>query len=94
MTTTTLIQIKIDPSLKDKIKRIALSKGLNVTSYIKMTLIQNANREEQLALSENGFTEEEEWRLLRSIQAGEKAYQEKKMKAYSSMQDALESLDE
>lgn len=91
---TSLIQIKVDPTLKDKLKRIALAKGLNITSYIKMTLIHEMEEEEAFELSENGFTFQEEQRLLKSIQKGEKAYRERKLKAYTSMEEALESLDE
>lgn len=89
-----LIQIKVDPSLKEKLKRIALSKGLNVTSYIKMNLIQMSEQDEHAALTDNGFTEQEESRLMEAIAIGEKAYKWDKIKQYSSMHDALESLEE
>lgn len=88
-----LLQIKVEPSLKEKLQRIALSKGLNVTSYIKMTLIEVTEQDADLALTENGFTVREERRLLRSIQEGEREYRKKNGKIYKSMKDALKSLD-
>ena len=88
-----LIQIKVEPNLKDKLQRIALSKGLNVTSYIKMTLVEASENDADLALTENGFTAREEKRLLKSIQEGEKELIEGKIKGYSSMAVALKSLE-
>lgn len=89
-----LLQIKVEPSLKEKLQRIALSKGLNVTSYIKMTLITASEEDADLALTENGFTIREEKRLLKSVQEGEAEYKKKKLKAAPSMSDALKSLRE
>lgn len=89
-----LLQIKVDPSLKAKLQRVALSKGLNMTSYIKMTLIAVSDQDEDLVLTENGFTLREERRLLKSIREGEREYKEKKLESYNSMEDALSSLDE
>ena len=82
----------MDPQLKVKIQRIALSKGLNVTSYIKMTLIHAAEEDSDFALTQNGFTVREEKRLLKSIDEGEKEVKGKKNKVYSKMADALSSL--
>lgn len=89
-----LLQIKVDPSLKEKLQRIALSKGLNVTSYIKLTLFEAAENDNDFALTENGFTIKEERRLLKSIKEGEKEYREGKLKPYRYMKEALNSLEE
>ncbi|EKD93385.1 MAG: hypothetical protein ACD_28C00158G0002 [uncultured bacterium] len=94
MSSSSLIQIKVDPSLKEKLKRIALSKGLNVTSYIKMSLIQFSEQEEHLALTENGFTQQEESRIYASIQAGEKLYKSGHLKMETAMAGALKTLEE
>lgn len=88
-----LIQIKVEPSLKEKLQRIALSKGLNVTSYIKMTLIEVSEQDADLALTENGFTVREERRLLKSVQEGEREYHKGRPKVFRSMKDALKNLD-
>lgn len=88
-----LLQIKVEPSLKEKLQRIALSKGLNVTSYIKMTLIEVTEQDADLALTENGFTVREERRLLKSIQEGEREYRRGRSKVFRSMKDALKNLD-
>lgn len=69
-----------------------MAKGLNVTSYVKMTLIQAAGQDEDLALTENGFTVREEKRLLKSIIEGEKEYKKNKSKKYDSMAKALKSI--
>lgn len=87
-----LLQIKVDPSLKEKLQRIALSKGLNVTSYIKFTLVEAAENDGDLALTENGFTVKEERRLLQSIKEGEKEYKKGKLKTYRSMTEAFKTL--
>lgn len=89
-----LLQIKIEPTLKQKLQRIALSKGLNITSYIKMTMMSAVAEDADLALTENGFTLGEERRLLKSITEGEKEYKKGKLKKFRSMKDALNSLDE
>lgn len=89
-----LLQIKIEPSLKEKLQRIALSKGLNVTSYIKMTLIEISEKDADLALTENGFTVREERRLLKSLKEGEREYAEGSLKPFDVMEDALKSLEE
>lgn len=88
-----LLQIKVDPSLKEKLQRIAMSKGLNLTSYIKMSLIEASDSEEDLVLTENGFTVREEKRLLRSIEEGEDELAANKLKSFSSMKAALKSLE-
>lgn len=88
-----LLQIKVEPSLKEKLQRIALSKGLNMTSYIKMTLIEVSEQDADLALTENGFTVREERRLLKSIEEGERAYRRGEGEIHRSMKDALDSLD-
>lgn len=89
-----LLQIKIEPFLKDKITRIALSKGLNVSSYVKMILVEAAEEDEDFALTNNGFTVKEERRLFQSLREGEKLYKKGKLPAYGSMGKALKSLDE
>lgn len=89
-----LIQVKVEPVLKEKLQRIALSKGLNVTAYIKMTLFDVCARDDELALTENGFTAKEEKRILKSIKEGEKEYSENGSKEkHSSMNSVLNSLN-
>lgn len=88
-----LLQMKVDPSLKEKIQRIALSKGLTMTSYIKMTLVEAVGNDSDFALTDNGFTVKEERRLLKSVQEGEKEYSKGHLKGYESMNDALKSLE-
>lgn len=88
-----LIQVKVDPTLKEKLHRVALAKGLSMTSYIKMTLVEAAENDGDLALTENGFTVKEERRLLKSIAEGEEDYVRSKLKIYNSMDEAIKSLD-
>lgn len=89
-----MVQVRMEQALKEKLKRIALAKGLNVTSYIKMTLIEAAEREDAYAMGENGFILKEEKRLLESIRKGEKAYAEDKLEIFDSMESAMASFDE
>ncbi len=89
-----LLQIKIEPTLKQKLQRIAISKGLNITSYIKMTMIDAVAKDADWTLTENGFTVREERRLLKSVAEGEKEYKKGKLKKFGSMRDAINSLDE
>lgn len=39
-----LINIEIDPNLKEKIKAKAKSKGLTLSGYIRMLLIEDVNK--------------------------------------------------
>jgi len=89
---THLIQLKIDLSLKEKLQRVAISKGLTVTSYIKMTLTEATENDRDFALTENGFTEREERRLLASIREGQEEYKKGNLEAYNSMEQALKNL--
>lgn len=88
-----LLQIKIEPSLKEKLQRIAMSKGLNVTSYVKMTLILASEKDDDLILTENGFTVSEEKRLIKSIEEGNKEYKKGKLKEYKSALEAIKTLE-
>ena len=88
-----LLQVKVDPSLKEKLQRIALSKGLTVTSYIKMTLIEASENDSDFALTENGFTVREERRLLKSLREGEKEYEQGDLAVHGDMHNALKNLD-
>lgn len=89
-----LLQIKVEPTLKEKLQRIALSKGLNVTSYVKMTLVEAAENDSDFAITENGFTVREEKRLLKALREGEGEYREGNLPSYTSMTEALKSLEE
>lgn len=91
---TKLIQIKMDSSLKEKLQRVALSKGLNMTSYIKMTLIVASEEEEDSLITENGFSVAEEKRLIKSVQKGEEEYKNEKNGRFRTMKEALTDLDE
>lgn len=79
-----LLQVKLDTSLKEKLQRIALSKGLKVTSYVRMTLIEAAERDDDEALSENGFSVREEKRLAKSFVEAKKLMKAGKLKKQSS----------
>ncbi len=39
-----LINLEIDPDLKDKLKTKAKSKGLTLSGYIRMLLIEDVNK--------------------------------------------------
>jgi len=62
-----LVQISFAENLVEKIKRIAESKGLNMSAFIKMVLVEKVKEEDRDLLGENGFSEKEEERILKSI---------------------------
>ena len=62
---STLLQLKIDPKLKEVLKMIADYKGISVGSLAKMFLKETARQEQLKMLTENGMTVEEEMEILR-----------------------------
>ena len=88
-----LLQIKVEAALKEKLQRVARLKGLNLSNYIRMVLIDSARKEAQYELTENGFTKQEEASILTSIKAGEDEIQGKTTQSYDSVTEAIQSLE-
>ncbi len=63
-----LLQVALNETLLDKLKRVAKSKGVNTSAYVKFVLVQNIQAEDENMLTENGFNLKEEERLLNSWQ--------------------------
>lgn len=45
MSKTNLIQLKVSPDLKQQLEQKALEKGLTLTAYVRMILIENVQKE-------------------------------------------------
>lgn len=63
-----LLQVALNETLLDKLKRVAKSKGVNTSAYVKFILVQSIQAEDEYMLTENGFSEKEEKRMLNAWQ--------------------------
>jgi antitoxin component of RelBE/YafQ-DinJ toxin-antitoxin module len=79
-----LLQVKIDPLLKDDLKDIAEYKGIPVTAYVKMTLKEAVRKEKRQIFSENGLTEEQEFEILKRGKELKEIYKKGKGKSRSA----------
>ena len=76
----------------EKIKRIAESKGLNMSAFIKMVIVEKIKEEDLDLLGENGFSESEEKRILESISKFNKKKKSGKLKSAKSAEEFLEQI--
>ena len=83
----TTIQIRIDEKTKRKASKVFGKMGLNVSSGIKVYLTRVAQDEAMpfVVRTENGYTPEEEQKILREV-----AYAEKYGKRYHSAEEVME----
>jgi DNA-damage-inducible protein J len=82
------IQIRIDSKLKKQVSSLFADLGTDISGAIKMFLTQSL-KTKTLAikgLTENGFTDAEEKRILKAIQ---ESRDPKNLKEYDSMEELL-----
>ena len=86
------IQIRIDSKLKKQVHTLFSDLGTDISGAVKMFLIQSV-KTKTLAikgLTENGFTVEEEARILQAVK---ESYDPKNQKIFTSVDDLIESLE-
>ncbi|MBI5221701.1 MAG: type II toxin-antitoxin system RelB/DinJ family antitoxin [Candidatus Magasanikbacteria bacterium] len=85
----TTIQVRIDSKLKKDVSKIFESLGLDLSSGVKMfftqVLVRNGLPFE--ALTENGYTHEQERKLKAIIKENEKLLKEGKLKIFDSWEE-------
>lgn len=81
-----LLQVKIDPALKQDLDDVAGYKGIPVTSFIKLTLTEVVRKEKKEMLTANGLTEAEELEILRREKEFLAEYKKRKSKGKSGSQ--------
>ena len=84
MSTSTTVQIRIDPSIKAKAQKILKGLGLDLSSAVKAFLVQVVSRKAMPVelLTANGFTPAQEKMLLKEI-----ALTKRYGKRYSSFEE-------
>jgi len=87
-----LVQISFAINLVEKIKRIAQSKGLNMSAFIKMIIIEKIKEEDNDFLTENGFSENDEKRILSSIARFKEKKGKGKLKSAKSSEEFLKQI--
>ena len=87
-----IIQVRLPDNLKRKLDIIAGNMEVPVSTLIRMILASFSRQPQQVKLTLNGFTIDEEERILQSIADTEKAVKEKKAEVYKSIDEALETL--
>lgn len=90
----TTLQVRIDSKMKKDVSKIFESLGLDMSSGIKMyfnqVLIKNGLPFQ--ALTENGYTQEQEAKLLAIIREDEKLLRSGKGKLYASWNEAKKAM--
>lgn len=81
-----LLQVKVDPALKQDLDDVAHYKGIPVTSFIKLTLTEVVRKEKKEMLTTNGLTEAEELEILRREKESLIEYKKRKPKGKSGSQ--------
>lgn len=81
-----LLQVKVDPALKQDLDDVAGYKGIPVTSFIKLTLTEVVRKEKKEMLTANGLTEAEELEILRREKEFLAEYKKRKSKGKSGSQ--------
>jgi len=83
---TKLLQVKVDPVLKQDLDDVAQYKGIPVTSFIKLTLTEVVRKEKKEMFTANGLTEAEELEILRRDKEFLAEYKKRKIKGKSGNQ--------
>ena len=86
-----LLQIKVQESFLDKLKRTSATYNMSVSAFVKFTLTKEMLEKEKLEITENGFLKEEEERIISSLKETEKEQKEGRAVA-QSVDDFLVSL--
>lgn len=87
-----LMQLKIDPTLKDDLDFIAEYKGIPVSALIKLTLKEAARKAKMEIYTANGLTRDQELEVLARDQEATQDYQSGKLQAKSA-EDIIKELN-
>lgn len=87
-----IVQVRLPDNLKRRLDIIAGNLEVPVSTLIRMILASFSRQPQQVRLTQNGFTIDEEERILQSIAETEKEVKEKKAEVYKSIDEALETL--
>ncbi len=88
------MQVRLSDDLRERLERVAERLEMPLSTLIRTILASFAKKPEMVRLTENGFTVEEEDRILRSLKATEKAIEEGKVETFRSVDEALQSLEQ
>lgn len=83
---TKLLQVRVDPVLKQDLDEVAHYKGIPVTSFIKLTLTEVIRKEKKEMFTMNGLTEAEELEILRREKEFYAEHKKRKLKGKSGGQ--------
>ena len=81
-----LLQVKVDPALKEDLEGIAEYKGIPVSSLLKMILKEMVRKEKSHILTENGLTADQEIEILEREKESVQAYRQGRLKPFSGSQ--------
>ena len=89
---STTIQIRIDEKVKNEARKLFDSLGTDISSATKMFIAQSIKTQTLAVkgLTENGFTEREEARILRAVKASKN--QKNLSKGYENIEEFLRDL--
>lgn len=90
---THAIQVRLPHHLKGKLDVIASRMEIPVSTLIRSVLASFAQQPHAVRLTINGFTADEEERILQSARFTEKAIREGKAETFQSVDDALSALE-
>jgi len=87
MTSTQLLQVKIDPILKQDLDDIAEYKGIPVTSLVKLVLKETVREAKKQIYTQNGLTVDQELEILQRDEETQKAHRKGKLspKSFSTL---------
>lgn len=90
----TTIQVRIDSKLKKDVSKIFESLGLDLSSGVKMFFNQVVVKKgiPFQALTENGYTQEQEAKLRRIIKETEELHKAGKLKVYDDWESAKKAI--
>jgi DNA-damage-inducible protein J len=89
---STTIQIRIDSKVKKEARKLFGSLGTDISSATKMFIAQSIKTQTLAVkgLTENGFTEKEERRILRAVEASKNS--KNLSKKYSDVEELIRDL--
>jgi addiction module RelB/DinJ family antitoxin len=89
------IQVRVDSKTKQSVTKIFAKLGLDVSAGVKI-YFQQVLREKGIPfplLTENGFTPEQEKKLLAEVKKTRRLYAQGKLKTYASAKELFKELE-
>jgi hypothetical protein len=88
-----VIQIRISDELKNRLERISRRMEVPVSTLIRMVLASFSRSPDAVHITPNGFTHDEEERIIHSAKVTKRAITLGKDEQYSTIDDALTALE-